>query len=90
MPRGEDRGFDDRVLGAVEAEEFAEDAAVDDAGDDAGALVGVIERLDLEGVPAARVGENDAGDTLAAGIEAGQGMQLPTAARASSSTSSVT
>ena len=89
-PRGQDGRFDDGVLGAIEAEEIAQRAAVDDAGDNRRALVAVVERLDAKRVPAAGVGQDHAFNRFGRHAVAAVCSSRPTAARASSSTSSVT
>ena len=75
---GENRGFEDCVLGAVETEEVAIAALVNRLSSDlsallrnnVGSLLRMVERVHFESVPTAGIGEDEA-------VERGQGGGLP-------------
>ena len=66
---GEDSGFKNGVLSAIETEEVAIAALVDGVGGDVSALLRVVESVDLKGVPTASVGKNKS-------VEFGQRVRL--------------
>jgi hypothetical protein len=52
----QDCGFEHRVLRAIESEVITDPPDMNNAGDDLGPLLRVVQRFDLELVPAAGVG----------------------------------
>lgn len=61
----QNRRFDDGVLRPIETEKIALPAVTDHVGDDLGSRLAIVDRAYPEGVPAASVGQDDAGDCLA-------------------------